>query len=250
MIKRTGLLYLALIYLLIPFSSFADSKIKSDSINKATHKQEYLAKVKRLGLPYDEDFYYKYKVNLNKISELAKLGVNVKKDFLNTEQHYVEGNTLIAETVVKGTVLKLEYDTSRIAQYHSIYTVQVEEAYSGEPFRQIKIYLMSGKFGDNYISVSADPKIKVGDELLLFLLPFDYEEIEENKAKGFLNSFVTFPPFHPENFVVMEAFRIEGDKIYKDNDLKVGKLNRKEAKLKNIIKINDRKNFYSTRFLN
>ena len=155
----------------------------------ARHQAAFVAAVRMAGLRRPaENYYYKYRIDVTKEAALRRAGLDLRE---MERRIRIDGpggfqeSSLLADLVVRGTVLSLVTDSSRGVCYHSRYRVRVAETWQGRPADTVTVRVYSGPLGTlGNVTIAESPHIEVGEEAILHLLYVDFTEDEEAKKRG------------------------------------------------------------------
>lgn len=217
----------------------------------ARHKAGFVVAVRKAGLKRPADrFYYQSRIDVTKEADLRRAGIDLREmergiriDGPGSPQE----SSLIADVVVRGTVVSLVTDSSRSACYHSAYQVRVAETWQGKAADTVTVRLFGGPVGNlGTVAVAEAPRIEVGEEAILHLRYVDFAEDEEAKKQGLItcaNNAV------PGNFGLLLALPVRGDEVldyYGQRPL--AKLADLRRTLQRIATILDKEHFYQKVF--
>ena len=211
----------------------------------ARHKAGFLAAANKAGYTLQPDFFYRNRLDVTKTKALRRVGV----DMLALDQSVlIDGSPdfptapLYSDLAVHGTIIRATGDSSRTSYYHAAFTVRVSEAWQGQaPADTVVVRLRSGPLGTAHLYVAEAPELKLGQEVVLFLTPVDFEgHAEANKeglALGRNNA-------APGDFDIVKAIKVKEGRVFGGKI----KLVRARKYSKRIAAILDKEHFYQRAF--
>jgi len=153
-----------------------------------SRKNAFVRRVKAQGLLRDPAWYYRCKIDVTKAKALYKEGVDLAVLDKRVGPGTYRENLLYAATVVRGSVSRQRYDERKEVYYHSMYDIKVDEVLAGQVKTSVlTVCLRSGKLGDVTLRSLDEPKLSVGEQVILYLNPVDLAELAEAKAQGLWN---------------------------------------------------------------
>lgn len=216
----------------------------------ARHKAAFAAVVRKAGFKRPADgYYYKSRIDVTKEADLRRAGVDLRamERFIRIDgPGSFQESSLLADVVVRGTVLSLVTDSSRGVRYHSAYRVRVAETWQGKAAETVTVRLFSGPFGTSNVYVSESPTLRVGQEAILHLLYVDFAEDEDAKKLG-LSPVINNAA--PGDFGLLLASTVRGDEVLDHYGQRpVAKLADLRRNLQAIAAILDKEHFYQKAF--
>jgi len=243
-----------------------DTKKSDTELQK--HFEDYIGKYKKLGINVNEniknDLYY-MKINVNKVKELKKAGLDLQK-FLENKHitgFWNEYNTkelaLLSQIIVYGQIEEVdslrfvEGINSPLLRMH----IKVKDILKGEYLydqrpNSVILYLY-----EDYLMGNFHVPIEKGDNVLFFINRFNSDYSEGNyegwSQRYNINDRRNFDGSCLMNWYVEKEGKFFSDMSYRDNDRGVishneGRIDSVMQVIRNIDKINDTKNFYNEDF--
>ncbi len=207
----------------------------------AVHKAAFARKVKAMQLLREPDWYYRYQVDVTKDKALRKEGISLAKLDKQAGSGTYKENLLYTATVVRGKVIGKKDDARKEVYYHSLYDVQVDEVLAGHVTSTVlTVCLRSGKVGEVLVRSSAEPALGVGEQVVLYLNPVDFEELAAAKAQGLWNYENNATP---GGFNLVEKYSVKADYVFDTEGNRVASAATVSADIRRIASVLDKANF-------
>ena len=215
----------------------------------AQHKARFVAAVQKAGFRRPADtYYYKYRIDITKEAALRRARLDLRemeRGVLCGAPGYQEAS-LLADLVVRGTVVSVVTDSSRRVCYHSTYKVRVAETWQGLAADTLTFREMSGPLGKGRVSYFGAPQIVVGEEAILHLMYIDFAEIQEAEKLGLTNCVTNAAP---GALLLLLHTPVQGDWVLSsDGRRRVVALADLRRNLRRIAALLDKEHFYQKAF--
>jgi hypothetical protein len=231
--------YLLIVLLCILFTGYTQPRdtlvIKNGTINLVN----YRAKHQKLQLRKDISYYTDRKINLDKINEFKKAGVDLQALDKKWGRAFTYKETvLLADVIVEGKVIAKRFNTQKDVVFHSEYDVRVTKALKGGPpaGSVVTIKCRSGMVeGGQYLDQVGEIRLQVGENVLLYLNPVPVHVFEKAKQNG--ENFGTLNAT-AAHFEIKDKFILKDAYVFDTDSKKVGKQATVEADILTIHSIN------------
>lgn len=192
-------------------------------------RRAYYDAAKKMQLRADPDYFYRNGVNLDKYEELKAIGVDIKEIDQHGSMYNYKSGALMSTVAVVGTIVGKQYITDPQSFFHTAYKIKVEGKYKGNNVPDvITIYLKSGMINSNYMAVSTEPELFVGEKALFYLKNYPAERMLEAQKKGMLKNVKvdTNKTRSNSDFIVSSKYTIRSNYIFDESGQKVESLDK------------------------
>lgn len=199
------------------------------------HKSSYQKKIKNLGIVATPQYFYKHKINVNKISEFKSLGIDLVEMSKKIGSYNYKEMALFSPVIIEGVIIGKEYDTDINSYFHTSYEVKISSLISGSTHSKdvITIKTRSGSIGeDKYVANNNEPNYFIGEKVLLMLKPVDIEGYKKDKKNGLFYYKINAKQ---TDFTVNDKYTFKSN-LYFDRDKKM--IGKKKVVITNLKKIN------------
>ncbi|KGL59130.1 hypothetical protein [Polaribacter sp. Hel1_85] len=248
-----------ILFLCFMFScSLAFSQLKKkEKLSKkqlSEYKIDYSNKMELLNLKHSADYFFDNNVNVYKYNELKSKGVDLIQVDKSTERTY-KSAILFSNTQIKGTVVKRVYLDDKDSFFRTEISIKVDKSYYGTNLKKgeiIKLKLQSGKIGDDFLKVSNEPDLFLGESVILYLTSTDSEKFKKSleginefnknyKLKGNKDLNIIYSKKNSKvsnSFVLYKKYTVKNNIVFNKNKRKIGSLDEVENNIELISKIN------------
>jgi hypothetical protein len=227
------------------FAAQTPNKLSEKQI--LTQKKDYAEKAKSLGILVKPEYFYKYKININKISEFKSIGLDLVELGNKAGELTYKEYSLVSDAIVEGTVVERTYNQNKNAFFHTTYKIRVESVIKGSIVEDyIYIKTESGMVGDDsYVKSSTEPDIFIGEKVLFMLNKVDIESIKSAKEKGHFDKSLNAIS---NDFTVKGKFTLKEESFFDAHKHYIGKKDKVFSTINKIQSINDEKMFHNKKF--
>jgi len=212
-------------------------------------KKEFAEKARKIGVMNEKMirvFYWKYRINVNKLKEMRELGADTVT-YRVSENMTLLDRAMEAQAVVIGTITDVEFTSGVL---HTSYKVNVDEVIIGrdlvKEFPQTIFVKFAEKLNDpKTIYLDSSVKYhKIGNKYMFFLNRTSFEgHARYNKLK------ITKEINQPYSYMASSSFDLtELDKyknFFKKENNKEFDFDELKEKIKKIGQLNDKANFFN-----
>ncbi|AXG70708.1 hypothetical protein KORDIASMS9_02954 [Kordia sp. SMS9] len=248
--KKVVQLFLCSLVILFSTESFSQvSKEQSKLTGKqlAKHKAEYAAKVKALGMAVQPEYFYKLKIDINKVDEFKSVGVDLVELGNKAGEFTYKEYTLLSNYVVQGVVVERTYSQDKQDFFHTTYKIKVESSLKGGISDEyIYVKTESGLIGeDSYVQSSTEPSIYLGEKVLLMLNRVDVAAAEAAREKGFFDKTLNATS---NDFTINGKFTLKQETFFDSHKHYIGNKDEVFSNIGQVQSINKRETFHTKKF--
>ncbi len=248
--KKVVQLFLCSLVILFSAESLAQgSKGQSKLTDKqqSKHKAEYAAKAKALGMAVQPEYFYKLKIDLNKVDEFKSAGVDLVELGNKAGEFTYKEYTLLSNYVVQGVVVERTYSQDKQNFFHTTYKIKVESALKGNISQEyIYVKTESGLIGeDSYVQSSTEPNIYLGEKVLLMLNRVDVAAVEDAREKGYFDKTLNATS---NDFTINGKFTLKQETFFDSHKHFIGRKDEVFSSIAQIKSINKSETFYTKKF--
>lgn len=248
--KKVLQLFLCSFVILFSTESFSQASKEQNKLTEkqlSKHKTEYAEKVKSLGMAVKPDHFYKYKIDLNKISEFKALGLDVVALGNKAGEFSYKEYTLVSNYIVQGVVVERTYNQDKEDFFHTTYKIKVESVLKGNITAEyIYIKTESGMIGeDSYVQSSTEPSIYLGEKVLLMLNRVDVAAVQAAKENGYFDKTLNATT---NDFTINGKFTLKKETFFDSHKHYIGSKDEVFATIGQIQNINDENTFHTKKF--
>ena len=215
--------------------------------DKIEHKKNFSSKLKDLGMAIKPDYFYAKKINLTKINEFKKIGLDLVSMGNKVGTYNYKENVLISNLVIQGTIVEKKYHPKKELQFHTTYKIKIETVLKGnysEPYVYVK--MISGATGeDKFMRVSDEPQLFLGEKVLLMLNAVDVDEFSKAKKNGYFNKTLNATK---TDYTISGKYSLKLDTYFNSHKERIGTKTEVQSLIKKIVAINQENNFYKLKF--
>jgi hypothetical protein len=223
----------------------ANAQATNPPAQDTSRKNAFARRVKEQGFIRDPAWYYRYKIDVTKAKALYKEGVDLAVLDKRVGPGTYRENLLYTATVVRGSVIRQRYDERKEVYYHSMYYIKVDETLAGQVTATVlTVCLRSGKLGAVTLRSLDEPKLSVGEQVVLYLNPVDLAELAEAKAQGLWNYENNA---QASDFNLVEKYSVKEGYVF-DTSGRVDRTGTVSANIRRISALLDKANFSQKSF--
>jgi len=248
-IKYCLVIILLTFFSLQSFSQIKDDKNQLSKKQLKEHKTSYINKAEKNGIINAQEFY-KYKININKINELKKEGIDLALVSEAPIKYYEK--SLYPSAIVLGTVVKRTYLPGENNHFHTSYKIEVSEVIKGQIRSNfVTIKTKSGLVdaeNDSYIVSNLEPTLYLGEKALLMIHEIDAKSIEENTKKYTPEKKDQVINVDSLDYYVFWKYSLKGNNFLNEQNKIIGLKKDVIEKIQKIDIVNNTNDFYKLNF--
>lgn len=189
--KNRILLLSILAYWINIFTFYSQTNPDEKQLKVSNHLKSYGNKMTELGFKGNPDYFYDCKINLNKFNELKECGIDLISLSRKIGEYNYKEYSLVSPCIVKGVIQKKTYDQKASSYYHTDYTIKVNECLKSDvtigEFINVKTVtgVISQNKKDKYIIDDSEPRLYVGEEVILMLATIPQFVFDEKDQQGY-----------------------------------------------------------------
>lgn len=220
---------------------------KLTKIQLEVHKKDYAKKAKDVGLIIKPEFFYKYKIDINKVKEFKAAGLDLIEMGQKVGVRNYKENSLASDIVLQGVIVEKNYNQDEEVYFHTTYKIEVKNKVKGDISSDyIYVKTVSGSIGeDRFVNRSTEPKLYLGENVLLMLNKVDVEGIEQARKEGYFEKKLNATS---SDYTINGKYSLKANSFFNEHKEFMGNKNKVYSTIKNILTINDSNSFYFKKF--